>query len=352
MRSKPRTAPSSGKASTQRRWASYDDERLLALRFRDLRMRPETSPIWDDVERLYVELARRGIRFRPHVWFSTEWFSPDGIPGIAIPFYLAHPRLRHLEQRMIGEVEGGQRPWRLRILRHEAGHALDSAYGLRRRADWRSMFGAASRPYPNHYFARPNSRNHVLNLGGWYAQSHPTEDFAETFAVWLTPKARWRRDYEGWPALEKLEYVETLMEDIAGRMPRCRDRSVVAPIAGNRRTLREHYTRRKARYEHLDRRYDAWLREVFPAAARGAPPSRRASRFLREAGPELRRSLVRDTLAGPYLVDHVIEMVTIRARQLELVVRGSRRNNRKRAAELLEQVIFDMLYRNRVSYAL
>ena len=77
------------------------------------------------------------------------------------------------------------------------------------------MFGPASRRYPADYSPRPRAGNYVLHLGHWYAQSHPTEDFAETFAVWLQPRARWRRDYAGWPALRKLEYVDALMAEIA-----------------------------------------------------------------------------------------------------------------------------------------
>ncbi|MDZ7643315.1 MAG: putative zinc-binding metallopeptidase [Woeseiaceae bacterium] len=211
------------------RWAEYDDEALLRLRFRNLGLVLKGNPLWLDVERLYDELERRGLRFRPHVWLSTEWFSPDGIPGFAIPFYLAHPRLRQLERRMMGEVEGGARKWRLRILRHETGHAIDNAYGIRRRADFRRMFGRASAPYPDDYSPRPSSDRHVLHLGHWYAQSHPTEDFAETFAVWMQPKARWRRDYAGWPALRKLEYVDALMDEIAQSRPKHRSRVVTDP---------------------------------------------------------------------------------------------------------------------------
>ena len=29
-----------------------------------------------------------------------------------------------------------------------------------------------------------------MHLDPWYAQSHPDEDFAETFAVWLTPEVQ------------------------------------------------------------------------------------------------------------------------------------------------------------------
>ncbi|MEQ8955355.1 MAG: putative zinc-binding metallopeptidase, partial [Gammaproteobacteria bacterium] len=189
-------------------WADYDDERLLSLKFKNLKLKLRESMVWPDVQRLYAELERRDCRFRPHVWLSTEWFSPDGIPGIAIPFFVTHPRLLRLERKMMGNADGGNQFWRRRILRHEAGHAIDCAYALRRRADWRRQFGRASDPYASNYFSRPASRRYVLHLGHWYAQSHPTEDFAETFAVWMQPKARWQRDYEDWPALHKLEYID------------------------------------------------------------------------------------------------------------------------------------------------
>ena len=106
------------------------DEQLLSLRFCDLRLNIEGTELQRSIDRLYGELEARGIRFRPHCWLAQEWFSPDGVPGIAIPFYLAHRRLTGLERHFMREVEGGNRNWLMRILRHEAGHALDSAYRL------------------------------------------------------------------------------------------------------------------------------------------------------------------------------------------------------------------------------
>ena len=146
------------------------------------------------------------------MWLSEEWFSPDGVPGIAVPFYLAHPRLERLERRMMRNVEGGSAESAMRILRHEAGHAIDTAYRLRRRKRWREVFGPASLPYPDTYKARPGSRRYVQHLGEWYAQSHPCEDFAETFAVWLKPNSSWRRTYAQWPAFHKLEFVDELLD--------------------------------------------------------------------------------------------------------------------------------------------
>lgn len=338
-------------ASGPDRWEHLDEESLLRLRFRDLRLAIENTLVWPDVERLYAELERRGIPFRPHVWLSTEWFSPDGVPGIAVPFFVAHPRLRRLERRMMGEVEGGSRKWRMRILRHEAGHALDTAYRLRRRADWRDVFGYASTPYPRDYWVRPGSRAFVLHLGHWYAQSHPTEDFAETFAVWMQPKARWRREYADWAALDKLEYVDALMSELEGRRPPNRDRSIVAPLSQNNRTLGEHYRRKTAYYDRIERRYDSSLTEIF-VPRRIRPRGTPAGRFIREMTPQLRRLLLRRTRAGPYLVDHAIETLTRRARQLDLVVTGPRRENERRVAWLHEHVVFDVLRRNRDNYVL
>lgn len=332
-------------------WQSLDDEALLKLRFRDLHLRLEDSLVAPDVERLHAELERRGIRYKPHVWLSTEWFSPDGVPGIAVPFFAAHPRLRRLERRMMGEAEGGNRKWRMRILRHEAGHALDTAYRLRRRSDWRAVFGYASQPYPRNYRVRPGSRAFVLHIGHWYAQSHPTEDFAETFAVWMQPKARWRREYADWPALDKLEYVDALMVEIAGRRARNSDRSIVAPLSKNNRTLGEHYRRKTAYHDRTERRYDPWLTELF-VPRRVRPRGTPAGRFIRTLTPQLRRLLLRRTRAGPYLVDHAIDTVTRRARQLDLVVVGPRRENERRVAWLHENVIFDVLHRSRDYYVL
>jgi hypothetical protein len=340
-----------GRATGEYPWERLTDEDLLKVRLCDLRLRMRESPVWPAIGRLYAQLERRGIRFRPHVWLSTEWFSPDGVPGIAVPFFAAHPRLARLERRMMGEVEGGTSRWRLRILRHEAGHAIDTAFGIRRRADCRAVFGAASKPYPGNYSVRPGSRGYVLHLGHWYAQSHPTEDFAETFAVWLQPKARWRRDYAGWPALEKLEYVDMLMDEIAGRAARNRDRSRIAPLAETRRTLGEHYRRRQAFSDPVERRYDAWMKRVFAQRAR-RPDAVPAARYICENKQQLSLALTRQRGVNAYLAEHTIERIRQRVRQLDLVLPGTRRDSLRPMVRLHERVLSDVLRRNREKYVL
>src|ERR1700688_1869834 len=254
-------------------WARLDDEALLDVRLCDLRLRLAGTVVQGRIARLYRELAARGIAFRPHAWLAVDWFSPDGVPGFAVPFYLAHPRLTRLERKMTGEVEGTNRNWQMRILRHEAGHAIDSAYRLRRRARWRTLFGPASRRYAAQYRARPASRSHVQHLGEWYAQAHPTEDFAETFAVWLQPHSDWRRRYALWPARRQLEYVAQLAAEIGRRAPPVDGRERIEALEDSTLTLREHYRRKRAAQRRRQRLLaDAWLRKIF-AASNGAQPA-------------------------------------------------------------------------------
>src|SRR6202171_270712 len=162
-------------------WEELGDSELLDVPLRKLGLRIEGTWIEECVAELREELASRDLRFRPHAWLSSDWFVPDDVPGIAIPFYLAHPRLMKLERKQMLEVEGGTRPEMIKILRHECGHALDNAFALERDPQRQQLFGNPSKRYPEHYRPNPASRRYVQHLRLYYAQSHPAEDFAETF---------------------------------------------------------------------------------------------------------------------------------------------------------------------------
>jgi len=318
----------------KRSWTRMSDEQLLSLRFCDLKLKIERSPVAKRVRRLYRELDKRQIGFRPHVWLSEEWFSPDGVPGIAVPFYLAHPRLERLERRMMRNVEGGSAESAMRILRHEAGHAIDTAYRLRRRKRWREIFGPASLPYPDTYRARPGSRRYVQHLGEWYAQAHPCEDFAETFAVWLKPNSSWRRTYAQWPAFHKLEFVDELLENVRGTRPPVRNREVVEPLRENTHTLADHYRRKLRRYSMYRRTVtDHLLERVFTAERLRRAP--RASTFLRAHSLHLVNATMRELHAERYSVEQILRIVVERADKLGLWARGSRRDALRHARWML-----------------
>lgn len=299
-------------------WRRWSDERLLDLRLCDLGVAIEGTRLARWVDDVHHELEVRGLRFRAHYWLSDEWFTPDGVPGVAIPFYLAHPRLERLERTQMLEVEGGTRADGMRILRHELGHAIDNAYRLQLRRKRQKLFGKWSTPYPEHYVPRPYSRSFVLHLDSWYAQSHPAEDFAETFAVWLTPHSLWQRRYQGWPALKKLEYMDELMRIIARRKPLVTTRRTVDPLHRIKRTLRQYYDRKRKHYG-LERPsfYDRDLRKLFS----DAPEYRHnlsAARFVHRIRRDVRRYVAAWTSAYQYTIDQVLEDIIERCEQLNL----------------------------------
>lgn len=304
------------------------------MRVCDLKVRIEGTALEERVARLYDELDARDIRFRPHCWLSDEWFSPDGVPGIAIPFYLAHPRLIRLERKQMLEAEGSTDDWCMKILRHEAGHAVDTAFRLNRRKLYRETFGRSSKPYPKFYQPKPYSQSYVQHLGMWYAQSHPVEDFAETFAVWLKPFSRWRAQYREWPALAKLENVDELMESVMGTPAKVRSRQQVEPVRQIRKTLREHYQAKRRHYGvDLPELYDHDLRRLF-VESNGDRHGESAAAFLRRVRPELRKRVAKGTGQYRYTIDQVLAEMIDRCRELKL-----RRDRPEEEAKLDAMVI-------------
>ena len=220
---------------------------LLSQRISQLGLRLEGSPVERYVQTLYRELDRKGLRhFRPPCYLTDEWGCPSGEPIIGIPFYLADPNLARLEDE-IDDVED-EREIRM-YLRHEAGHAFNYAYQLYETPEWRELFGPFNRPYRERYRPVPFDRSFVRHLEGWYAQKHPDEDFAETFAVWLTPGSRWRLRYRGWPAIRKLRYMDRMVRLLGGTEPPVRLGSTDITVEEMHMTVEEYY--RKTRPEEV-----------------------------------------------------------------------------------------------------
>src|SRR6187455_214585 len=298
-------------------WPSMSDEELLDVRMCDLPLAIEGT-LADRIAQLQGEIAARGVRCPIHFYLADEWFTPDGATAIAIPFYLAHPRLEKLEEAQMFEVEGGEHEWCMRILRHEAGHAIDNAFRLRLRRQRRDVFGSPTVPYPEFYTPRPYSKSFVLHLDSWYAQSHPDEDFAETFAVWLTPNSEWRQRYAGWPALKKLEYMDAMMQSLRGQTPRVQNLEEVDPLFKLSRTLRQHY-RNKRRHYGVDHPnfYDRDLRRIFSNAPEYAG-NRTAAQFIARFRRQVRRVVSSWTGIYQYTIDQVLEDMIARCRELKL----------------------------------
>jgi hypothetical protein len=298
-------------------WPTLDDEQLLDIPMSALPLSIEGT-LAARTAQLREELAARGLTVPLHFYLSEEWFTHDGSLAIAIPFYLAHPRLEKLEEAQMFEVEGGEHEWCMRILRHEAGHAIDNAFKLRLKRQRREVFGSPREPYPEFYTPKPYSKSFVLHLDAWYAQSHPDEDFAETFAVWLTPNSEWRQRYAGWKALPKLEYMDALMTSLRDQPPRVQNAEEVDPLRKIPKTLRRHY-RNKRRHYGVDHPnfYDRDLRRLFSAEPEFADRIT-ASQFIARHRRHVRRVVAEWTGIYQYTVDQVLEDMIARCRELKL----------------------------------
>ena len=194
--------------------AGLSDDELLQMRICDLKLKIPGTELESRIQTFYSELAAKGIAFKPSVTSAMNGFAPkDARPSPSL--YLAHPRLKRLEEKMMMEVEGGTEAWCMSLLRHEMGHVLNHTYLLEKEKHWQKLFGPPSLEYSESFRARPYSKRFVRHLVAGTRRAIPEEDFAETVAIWLTPDLDWRQQYKDWKALEKLEYVDSLMEKLA-----------------------------------------------------------------------------------------------------------------------------------------
>jgi hypothetical protein len=226
-------------------------QELFQRRICDLGLRIKGSPLEPFIQQLEQELTAKGMDYKPSFYLTDSWGCPDRVPAVGIPFYLACDSLGRIEREQTGSLEDSQMI--MQFLRHEVGHALNYAFRLWKEPSWRATFGSFSKPYRDVFHPNPRSRRFVRHICSCpyrytYAQKHPDEDFAETFAVWLTPRSGWRRKYRGWPAIEKLKYVDRLMNRICGAQPKCKRGKLVNPVSKLTLPLSEHYRRQAQKY--------------------------------------------------------------------------------------------------------
>ena len=325
-------------------WVSLSDEELLEKRISKLGLRLEGSELEPLIKQLHEELSAKGLTFHPPCHIGDEWFVPVGIPAIFVPFFLVHDRLRALEKTMMLEVEGGTKEWFMRLIRHEAAHAYSYAYYLPRKKRWQEIFGRTSRDQtPDFYHPQPFSRSYVVNLDDWYAQSHPDEDFAETFAVWLTPGDEWRNRYAGWKALQKLEYVDELMRSLAGKPPLHAPEYRPSDYDCLNLKLKTYYARKRKLYEDTyPDFYDADLRQLFAAAA--GPGRIKASSYLRLRRRRLMNSVCESTNEKKYRVNKLLARLIDRCEELDLHVLNDDPQQDFRVTSFITTLVMNYLF--------
>ncbi len=302
--------------------ASPDLQEILKKPIRDLGLKVEGSPLERFVQQLYRELERKGLKkFRPGCYLSDEWGCPDEEPVIGIPFYLANPQLAMLE-RQTNDLEDAREI--MMYLRHEAGHAFNYAYQLYKTEEWTALFGRFRRPYRDRYRPVPFSRSYVRYIAGWYAQKHPDEDFAETFAVWLTPRSQWRKRYQGWPAIKKLRYVDRMARKWGVLDPLYARGETDITVEQMDSTVADFYQQHVSELPLADLPLDVDLKDLFSTPRRRKRSVRPAAELLRESRKMLVDKITYWTGVQRPLVKQLVEAIVEKSAELGLLADTTR----------------------------
>ena len=301
----------------------FHESNLWATPIRDLGLTIAGTTLQPIIEEFREELRRAGItRVRPRFYLSTEWGVPFETIAIAIPFYLARPDLTALHAERVGLVEGFDRADTLRYLRHEMGHVVNYAYRLYDEEEWVKQFGSITQPYGEEYRPEPFSRRYVRHLPGWYAQKHPDEDWAETFAVWMTPGLDWRAEYGGWPvAAAKLQYCDRVMQALRERDPVVTSAELDEDVAEIEYSLGHYYRDNASVLGEVPPGLDGALRAIFEDLGGGEgmsldEPLAPAAPLIRRLEPELLANVFRWTGHFPERTRVLVRYLADRAEQL------------------------------------
>ena len=294
----------------------------------DLKLTIDGTPLEPVLREFEAELEARRIRVKPHMYLTTEWGVPFPSISIGIPIYLAHPDLTALHGEQAGHFEGVGRVELLRYLRHEMGHVINYAYRLYDDEEWVKLFGSMTQPYLEDYRPSPFSRRYVRHLPGWYAQKHPDEDWAETFAVWMTDDS-WRDDYRRWPvARSKLEYCGRTMTALAGREPLLTTVDPDEQVCELPFTAEEYYRSQAAQEPGFPEGLDGAVKAIFEDLNQPehdtAAPRLSAAALVRRLALPLAADVYRWTGHFPERTRALLRHVAERAEQLEQVYPADR----------------------------
>lgn len=337
----------SAKSVTTDELSEMTDAEILKLRFKNIELLVSGTEVENRVKQLHSELEAKGLQFRPQIFLGDEWFSPEGMNAISVPFYLSNTRLKNLEKTLMLEVEGGDPEHFMKLLRHEAGHCFDHCYKFSKRKKWSQVFGSPSVEYqPERYRPQPYSKSYVKYLERWYAQAHPDEDFAETFAVWLDPNRDWKKEYQSWPAaLAKLQYVDKLASEsskLKNTSEKGRPPSAVAHMTS---TLETYYQKR--RRENADEYpdfYDSDLKKIFGGETSLPKRDFSAERFMNRHRKAIVATVAWATSERKFTIDALVKRLSERCGKLELRLGTSETQTTMEVASFLTSLVKNYLF--------
>lgn len=327
---------------------NISEEELLNTRICDLSLKIDGTWLAECIEQLYAELQEKEITFMPECYLADEWLTPEKETCIGIPFYLAHPALIRLEKKFMIDAEGETKQWCMKLLRHEAGHAICHAYRFHKRKRWQNIFGLPTIEYTDTYKYRPYSKNYVRHLDGYYAQYHPDEDFVETFAVWLTPNSDWSAKYKGWKALRKLKYVDKLMAEILKKDPPVRSKQKFWRTSTLRMALKSYYKKKRHFLaEEFPDFHDQFLQTNFIEYSEEHKKSPRVADMILKYRRNILNSVSKYSGERKYVINDLLKGIQKRSRELKLVAIGDEAFIVLNLSTYITSLIMNYLYTGR-----
>ncbi len=324
------------------------EEELLNTRICDLPLVIEGTWIAECIGQLHAELQGKGISFAPECYLADEWLTPKDETCIGIPFYLAHPNLIRLEKKFMIDAEGETKQWCMKLLRHEAGHAICYAHRFHKRKRWQSIFGPATVKYADTFKYRPYSKNYVQHLDGYYAQYHPDEDFVETFAIWLTPNLDWQAQYKGWKALAKLNYVDKLMTEIQGKEPLVKNKEKFWRVSTLRITLKNYYRKKRHFWaEEFPDFHDVFLQKNFVERSDEHKKLPRTTDMIRKHQRNIVNSISRYSGERKHVINDLLKDIQKRSQELKLAVAEDEALMALNLSAYITSLIMNYLYTGR-----
>ena len=285
------------------------------------------------------ELKDKGLKFNFHYWISDDWFCADGIPGIALPFYLFNSKVAKLERETLGTLEGMTKIDCLKLIRHEVGHAIDNAFNLRNCREREALFGKSTQRYPKEYIRKPFSRNYVRHIRENYAQAHPDEDWAETFAVWLNPNSNWKKKYKDWKAIDKLNYLDSVMNTLKGRRAPIANKDTIDDISTIGITLRTYLNRKlKSKTKYNSPLFGRNISGIFRAGT-----GRNAHTYLTKHEKELCITVAKSTDQYHYIVKDVLKELKTECKNKNLMLKMTNSQTRDALVHLLNKSTLNYL---------
>ncbi|MCO4753671.1 MAG: putative zinc-binding metallopeptidase [Bacteriovoracaceae bacterium] len=328
---------------TQSKLSHLTDEEILSMPIKDLPIDPCAVPFPKAITKLKSELRRRDIDWTPHVWASEEWFSPDGVPGFAFPFTLLDPRLIRLEKKYVGFLEGSTEKEFLKLVRHECAHAIDNAFHLRKLKRRQKVFGISSTPYPSYYLPVAHSKKFVRHLPQGYAQAHPEEDWAETFAVWLGDKRQWRNKYQDWPAIVKLNLVDEIMNELKFKYPQTTNHKTPLHFSQDTRTLKQYFKWRRSSLGLMRKNfYNAKLDSVF--SSEGVLETRD---FFKKHEQHICRNLKKRTNLNSAIIKVMVKELKQECKSKDFRLKFSMERSKKAVEQIVQQHSLEFIKKKR-----